>query len=376
MAEIQVDIEKVNPDILQGMADIETVEPEPVVAEPVAAVAPEPVPAPAAEPPKAVETEIKIETTAAPGATPQVAQPSNTAASPVDISSKLKAIFGEDVDSEQKAIEMLNSLKNQPPAPEPWANDYVKGLNDYLKNGGTKDVYDRVMSVDIDKLSPFDAQKTLMLWENPELNEEDVVLALKDKYRQGEDEDETEKRIGSVHMTSEGRVAKQRLVDLQNKYSVPEPARAQSDFIRGETERLNSWEGKAHQIVSEMQNIELPLSENEVIKFASISEGTKSEVIADIQSAIKHSGIPMTPENVGELKRVATERVLIREFPSILKAIKASVETSTEARVRAEYSNPSPVQAGDPVPARGKTPEEVQFEKTLARLKQGRIKDE
>jgi len=365
MADIIVDPSQVNQGVLDMIKDVTPQAP----IEPPVAVAP--VVAPAVTPPvvpPVTSPAPELTNPLAPGVTPAPAAdiiPPNTD----EVKRQtLKVIFGEDVDSEEKAKEILDSYKNQPPLESPFANDYIKGLNEYIKNGGSQDIYSRVMSLDLEKMTPFDAQKTLMLWENPELKEEDVALALNDKYRQTEDDSDADKRVGAVHMTTDGRAAKLRLAELQKVNSVPEPVRIAQNQERLESERIAKWAPQTSTLVDGVKELEVSLGENTAFKFANISNETRQQALADVQSAIKYSGIPYTPENIAELQRVAKERMIVRELPNILKAIKNQAETDTEAKIRAEYVNASPVVTGDTPPPAHQTEQDRLFKLQMERL--------
>ncbi len=368
MREIIADIENMNPAMRDFAESIVTTE-TPVETTPVVEAVADPVVAPIVT--QTPATPVENITPPAGGGTP----PSTPEVIVPDLQKikldTLKGIFGDEVDSEEKARELLDSYKKPAEVADPFANDYIKGLNQYLKDGGSRDVYDKVMTLKVDGLTAFDAQKTLMLWENPELNEEDVALALQDKYRQTDEDSDTDKRIGAVHLATDGKAAIKKLTELQNLHAIPEPVRIARNNEAIESERMSKWAPVAPTIVDGIKELEVSLGENQTFKFTGITPQVRAEALADVQRAITHSGIQHTAESVSQIQSIAKERILVRELPNILRAIKDQTATDVEARIRAEYSNPSPVVTGDTPPGTADSPQDAMFKLQMARLSGG-----
>lgn len=366
MAEIIVDETQVKPEIQSLMAEEQTpAVPETVIPEPPAA--PPVIETPAAVVPPVTPPEPIKEVTSPPAPVIDTPDPKKI------VSDTLKVIFGEDIDSEEKAKQFLETVKTPAVAPDPFVNEYVKGLNEYIKDGGTREVYDKVMTLDIDKLDAFNAKKTLMLWENPDLNEADVELMLNDKYRQTEGDSDEDKRIGGVHMATDGREAKKRLLELKGQYAVPEQARAQADFQRLEEERLNKWNPVVPGIVNQVNEIEVSLGENQTFKFTGITPESKQQALDVVQMVVKNSGAPYDAQGQALINQIAKERLILNNFPDIIKAVVNQVTSDVDAKVRAEFANPSPVVAGDPPPSKDETPQDRQARIAMARLSGQRV---
>lgn len=69
----------------------------------------------------------------------------------------------------------------------PFANDYVKGLNEAIKNGIDPDVYARVAHLDPEKTTDRDALVLKYQWSD-KLTEEEASLLVDREFRLGEDE--------------------------------------------------------------------------------------------------------------------------------------------------------------------------------------------
>jgi hypothetical protein len=87
-------------------------------------------------------------------------------------------------DELESSYEELQSQLNEAENKEPdFANDFVKGLNEFIRNGGDPESYIKVQGVDLKEMEPIDVLKTQMKWENPDLSADDINLLLNEKYK-------------------------------------------------------------------------------------------------------------------------------------------------------------------------------------------------
>jgi len=133
----------------------------------------------------------------------------------------------------EKGIEAegFDSLKNT--KEDVFANDYIKGLNDFMRQTGrTKEEYDFVQT----DLSQAPEQELIMQklkMDNPQLTDRQVKLLFNNQYKKVEiDEDlmdETEiaeakesNELVDIKMQQDGMVARSSFLDLQESFKIPE----------------------------------------------------------------------------------------------------------------------------------------------------------
>lgn len=282
----------------------------------------------------------------------------------------LKDIFGSAVTREDAkriaaeipkikilADKVADYEKNQPK----FANPYIQGLNDYVAQGGTKEVYDRVQALDIPKLEGIDAIKALYKWQNPELSDEDVALYLESKYRQGEGESETDKKVGTVSMSIDAKKAKEELGKIKQDFSVPEPERLRQKAELDEAARVDQWKPSTKKILDEFTAFPLTLDDGDegkkipktVLNYTTIGAEAKKLIEQDIQGIIEISGLPHTPQEVEAIRGIMKERFIVRNLDAIVKAIYQEALTETGKRTRKEYHNDAVPPGGDPPPSGG-----------------------
>lgn len=321
------------------------------------AATPPPVVPAAATPPPAVETPVTPPASVKPESTepPPPAQPDLSKV----INEKLKAIFGDDIEDEDSAKAYIESLKKAPEPVNPFANNYVKGLNDYLKANpsGTKDIYDKIVSLDVSKLDHLQALKTKMLWDHPELSEADVDLFLKREFRQSDDiDDDEEKRMGAVNLTIHGAKAKKELQELQERHRLPDDQKAKAEEQDREANRIESLKPVVKKLVDELAEVEFDLGENPekeargTFKYVISDQDLKKEIRKELNDVVQYSNITNSKEDLEVLKNTAMERLKVKRMQEIIKAACEHTETIVSERLRKKYSNAAPPHIPESLP--------------------------
>lgn len=286
---------------------------------------------------------------------------------------KLSDIFGEDVDVET-AKQRYSELKEKASQTDQvFANDYLKGLNEYIKAGGTREAYDSVVSVDIAGMDGIDAIKTMIMWENPGLEAEDVKLALLDKYRQLEDDSEHDRKVGKVQLLLDEKEARKKLKEIQESHKLVGPERSQKEMEMQEAKRIDSWAPHAQNMVKSLNTIDFDLGNGSKFAFGDFTEQDKAELNAELMNIIRYSGINPTNEDMKSLQSVLRERAIVKKFDKIVSAIYNEASTISAKAARNEYHNSEVIRKGDPSPAKGTvSPEDNLFERQMAYLQGGR----
>ena len=269
----------------------------------------------------------------------------------------LKDIFGADVDiaKAKEAVSILprvksmaDELEGYKKAPKvEFANDYVKGLNDYVKQGGNKDTYDKIQALDLDKLNGLDAIKALYKWDNPELTDAQIERKLSKKYSQSDDFSDEEKQDGQVDITIDSKSAKSKLAEIKTKYSVPDAERERVAGEESEKQRVAAWQPEVKKMLDGLSGIDLILEmekdaegkekPSKVFNYKVTDPELKKQIASDLGEIIQAWDAPVNAETLSDLADVARQRVIIREFPNIQKAIWNEANTVLEKRYRDKY---------------------------------------
>lgn len=275
------------------------------------------------------------------------------------INEKLKAIFGDDIEDEDSAKAYLENLKKVPEPVNPFANNYVKGLNDYLKANptGTKEIYDKIISIDVTKLDHLQALKTKLLWDNPELSEADADLYLKREFRQSDDiDDDEDKRLGAVNLTIYGAKAKKELQEIQERHKLPDEEKVKAEERDKEVQRIESLKPVVKKMVEELAEVEFDLGENPekesrgAFKYIISDQDLKKEIRKELDGIVQYSGLTTSKEDLDILKKTAIERLWVKRKDQIIKAACEHTESVVSERLRKKYDNPAPAHTPESLP--------------------------
>lgn len=339
---------------------------------------------PAAEPTKVEPTKVeptKVEPTAV---EPVKVEPTKVEPTKVEPTSEelegtvIEQVFGQKISKAdaKKLVENLptifkeyQELKEKPSVT--FTNDWVKGLNDYLAQGGNVDTYNRVQSLDIDKLEGIEAIKAQYKWEHPQLTDAQIEKKLNKLYNQTEDATDEEKELGQVDIAIDAKKAKAELLKVKQENSIPETERLRLQEEKNETQRLASWSPAAKAVVKDFSGFDIPLAfdkdgkATDVFKFTDVSDEVKKTLEEDINLIISESGLPYTQEGVTAIKELVQERFIVRNFSAIVKALFTEAETRATKKANDEYRNGTLPKKGDTPPASGKSNVENLFESQL-----------
>lgn len=290
-----------------------------------------------------------------------------------------KDLFGDKVPTKEEAKKIIAEFPTLAKRVEElqskkvtFANSYIEGLNDYISKGGTKEAYDRVQSLDLEKLTPEESIKALYKWNHPELTERQIEILLNKKFSIGDGYSDEDKELGQVELTIEAKKSKDELAKLKVEQSIPEPERLRVQEEEAETQRMQSWTPTVQKLVSDFNNFDVPLAIDEkgnvtdTLKYAGITPEVKNALLGDLRNIIEVAGIPHTPEEIQAIQNVMQERFILRNFKAITTAMATEMKTRAEQAARKEYYNGNPPPAGDapPTPSKGDNSDEI-YQKML-----------
>lgn len=293
-------------------------------------------------------------------------QQETTQQEPQSPSWNLSDIFGEDIDVEtaKQRYQEMQSKASQ--SEQMFANDYMKGLNDYMKNGGNREVYDKIVNVDIGKLDGVDAIKTMIMWENPGLDEEDVRLALMDKYRQLDDDSDHDKRVGKVQLLLDEKDARKKLAEIQDSHKSVGPERDQKMFEMQEAKRIDAWTPHTQNMIKSLNSLDVDLGGGSKFTFNEFSEQDKTELMSEMNNIVRYSGLGTSPDDIKTMQAALRERAIIKKFDKIVNAVYNEAASMSAKAARNEYHNSEVIRKGDTVPNKGSvTPEDSLFQRQM-----------
>lgn len=248
------------------------------------------------------------------------------------------------LDQWNDVIEELESYKEGEGKEPEFANDFVKSLNDHVKNGGDPVKFAQIQSMDVDNMDPKDAIKRNMEWNNPDLTEEEIEAKINYEYGVSEDEDdENTKAYKSANLKEQGRSAKEQLKKLQTDASVPESAQHNKgqdpqelfdqqvqEFQEKDQQRVQAWEQKEQELVSNFDGIELPIDKNgNTFKFTA-DKDSLSAAQETFEEMVKNDP-SLTVEEQGDQAQEMMKKIFVAQnFDSISQAIAEKVRSEKD----------------------------------------------
>lgn len=237
-----------------------------------------------------------------------------------------------------------------------FANDYVKGLNDYLSKGGNREIYDKIQALDLVNLNGLDALKALYKWEHPELTEEQIAKKLDKKYSQSKDFDEDEKELGLVDITIDSKDAKKKLEAIKQKESVPDAERSRLEQEEAEVQRVAAWKPEVQKIIEAVSGIDVVLESDDkgnptdTFQYKVSDPKLKQALAEDVNNILTAWDVKPTAETVKDVAAVVQERLWLRERANIVQAVWSEANTRIDKHYREKYHIGDPPPNGDKLP--------------------------
>lgn len=225
-----------------------------------------------------------------------------------------------------------------------FASDYVKGLNDFILNGGDPKVYAEVVSVDYAEKSEFDVMK-IALKANDGLTDQEATDYLNNKYKLDTDEfTDQEMRMGTIELKRDAKSERESLVNLQKEAMTPRQAPetqagpTEEEISKAHEERLDSWDETVTKETESISSLEYDFG----FKYE-ISEEQKDLIDDKVFDIIDKSGLEYTQENVDTVKQMAQNLFIQDNHQEMMKAAyDFGVSKTQEEKIKSDH-NPSAV---------------------------------
>lgn len=229
----------------------------------------------------------------------------------------LKGIAGGKFQKPDELTAYITELETKANAtPEnPFANDYIRNLNEAVRNGIDPDVFNEVATVDIEKLEPMEALVLQHMW-NDKLSREDATLLVESKYRLGAEEDAEAQDVKVARITAktDANKAKEFLKGHQESALVP-PAEKLAQ------EQQAAWEPHYAKVAESFKELSFKGKTGEY-KFP-VSQESMAKAAALLKDVVTSGLFDIKPDNEGMqfAQNVVFKELLATELPNILDAM-------------------------------------------------------
>lgn len=124
-----------------------------------------------------------------------------------------------------------------------FKDEFLKKAFDYVeKNGGTMDEFMKIHSTNWDNVDAATLVKEQMKAENPKLTDEEVSKLFDYTYKQGEDNLDEDKEIGSLRLKTEAEKVRDAKKAFQSANTVPKAKQDAAETERLQTAKQQAWE--------------------------------------------------------------------------------------------------------------------------------------
>lgn len=261
-----------------------------------------------------------------------------------------KSLSTRYTEAEQKLRDFETKSKENP-----FANDYIKGLNEFVKKGGDPAIYNKVQSIDVAKMDNREAS-VMRLRVQYGLTKADAEFRVDRKYKIGEGYDMTDPdvREAQIDLKIDGDQAKEYLSKYKTDSLVPPGEKIQQEAERTKAQQLEGWNPITGKVLEGLKQVEIPIDE----KGANIQFAVPQETLDHLQEHLKNvlATTDIQPDADGQN---LMKEILLREvFFQHQKDIARMIATKKDEQWIKQTSNPSALRQETDTPAPAKTADE------------------
>lgn len=262
-------------------------------------------------------------------------------------------------EAEKKTKDLENRLSENSPA-----NDYIKGLNAFVKKGGDPKIYEKVAHIDPSTLNEKDALVLKLRFEHG-MKKEDAEFKVARKYKLGDEYDATDPdvRESRIDLQLDGKAAKDFLSQYKTEQLTPpgEKEHAQAEHIL--QTRLKSWEPQSPQLLSSLQKVEVPFDEKGNTVSFEIPKETMNHLADHLQKVIENMDV--SPDENG--KQLMKEVLLREVFYLHQKDVARLVAGAVNKQWAKDTHHPSALREENPTPAPKETDRDMDIAQFIAK---------
>lgn len=163
--------------------------------------------------------------------------------------------FGKDI-----SVEKLKSILEDKVEVNPFANDTVKEVNEYLAGGGDLKDFIEFKMTDFTQMSDLDIVKKKMQADYPSLSKEQIDRRLTRQFKLDEDRyDEEEIEDGKIDLSVAAQEGRKHFTELQSKYASPLQTKveAKAEEPQFSEEQLQQFNNQMTASINNLKTIEV-----------------------------------------------------------------------------------------------------------------------
>lgn len=237
-------------------------------------------------------------------------------------------------------VDKIESLKSRNPE---YANDLVKGLDSWIKQGGDPKFYMDVQAVNFDEMAPMDVLVYNFKKDNPGMSEKEIRTYLDGEYQLDPNKyDESEIERSNFKLKLESGKVLGSLKEMQQETSVPDPEKERVAFESSEKERMDNWSPSISKTLEGFDSIDLNINDNLNLSWTTTKEEIDS-LKEDLYDAIEYSGIEPGEDSAAHVQEVLENMYFSKHKHQILKAVAEKARSYSEEEWLKTVHNPSAI---------------------------------
>ena len=237
-------------------------------------------------------------------------------------------------------IDQIESLESKSPE---YANDLVKGLDSWMKQGGDPKFYMDVQAVNFDEMAPMDVLVYNFKKDNPTMSEKEIRTYLDGEYQLDPDKyNESEIERSNFKLKLESGKVLGSLKEMQQETSIPDPEKERVDFESSEKERMDNWSPSISKTLEEFKSINLNISDNLDLSWTTTKEEIDS-LKDDLYDAIEYSGIELGEDSSTHVQEVLENMYFSKHKHQILRAVAERARSYSDEEWLKTVHNPSAI---------------------------------
>lgn len=229
-------------------------------------------------------------------------------------------------DAEKKSKELETRL-----AESPFANDYIKGLNDFVKKGGDPKVYEKVAGIDPEKLNEKDALVLKYRFQH-NMSKEDAEFKVARKYKLGTEFDpvdgeqiDPDVKEARIDLKLDGGEAKKFLSQYKTEQLLPPATQQQEAESVKLQSRMDSWKPYTQPLIESLSKIEVPFDEKGGTISFEVPKETLTLLNEVMQGVLQGNEIPADENGKQQMKEILLRELFYQHNKDIGKLIAGEV---------------------------------------------------
>ena len=173
-------------------------------------------------------------------------------------------MLSEKTDGKFKTYDELTAALSEQSTTEKnnFANEQIARLNEYVSKGGKMEDFFRTQTANYDDMDTESLVKNYMIFQNPDLNNEDIDLLYADTYKLEEDEyTDKEIRLSTIKLKQKSAEAKRELMKFQKENALPESAQKAEQEAATIEANKKEWAKNVNKSLETFKDVEFSLND-------------------------------------------------------------------------------------------------------------------